>query len=308
MTPKQKLRLIMEMSGWTQAELATRLGVTFAALNRWMNDKAAPRPKALAKIDELYREHSGEKQIPESVVAAKQEIIRGKKKQHPHVLKEIMNSPDVRDQFYLSLTYHSNRIEGSTLSENETAAIMFQNAALPNKSIIEQLEVKNHQAALEYLFEQLARKKPLGEAFVLKLHGILMNAIRVDAGAYRNHGVRIMGTHVPTANYVKVPTLMKELVRDINRGGRNIIGHIAAIHARFEAIHPFADGNGRIGRLLMHAMALRENFPPLVIMQEKRRAYIAYLNKAQIKDDASPLEDFACDAIIDGYRIVERDW
>jgi Fic family protein len=306
MTPKQELQLILKLSGLTQAQLAVRLGVTFAALNRWMNDKAVPRAKAFAKIDELYKEYSGEKQVPESVVAAKQGIIKEKQKQHPHILKEITDNPDIRDQFYLSLTYHSNRIEGSTLSENETAAIMFQNAALPNKSIIEQLEVKNHQAALEYLFGHLAKKKPINEAFILKLHSILMNAIRADAGGYRNHGVRIMGTHVPTANYVKVSTLMKALVGDINRKTKNIVSLIAAIHARFEAIHPFADGNGRIGRLLMHTMALKENLSPLVIVQEKRRLYVAYLNKAQMKDDVSLLEDFVCDAILDGYRIVER--
>jgi Fic family protein len=306
MTPKEKLRLILKMSGLTQAQLAVRAGVTFAALNRWMNGRAMPRPKALRKIDELYREYSGEKQVPETVLAAKRGIIEKKQKRHPRVLKEIMDNPDVRDQFYLSLTYHSNRIEGSALSENETAAIMFQNAALPNRSLIEQLEVKNHQAALERLFEHVAWKKPLDEAFVLNLHGILMNAIRSDAGGYRNHGVRIMGTHVPTANYVKVPTLIKELVRNINHKEKDVVRHIAAIHVRFEAIHPFADGNGRIGRLLMHAMALKENLPPLVILQKNRRLYVAYLNKAQVKDDLSSFHDFACDAILEGYRIVER--
>lgn len=307
MTPKQKLQLILKLSGLTQAQLANRLGVTFAALNRWMNDKAVPRPKALEKIDGLYKEYSGEKQVPESMIAAKQGIIREKQKQHPHVLKEIMDNPDIRDQFYLSLTYHSNRIEGSTLSEGETAAIMFQNAALPDKSIIEQLEVKNHQAALAYLFEYIGKKKPINETLIMKLHSILMNAIRPDAGGYRNHGVRIAGSNVPTANYVKVPDLMKTLVENANTGAKDVIHHIANVHARFEAIHPFGDGNGRIGRLLMHAMALRENFPPIVILQENRRLYITYLNKAQIKDDITLLEDFVCDAVLEGYRIVERN-
>ena len=309
MTPKEKLGIIMKISGLTQAELANRLGVTFAALNRWVNDKAIPRSKSLKKIDELYREYSGEKQVPETVTAAKRGIVEEKKKKHPHVLKEIIANPDIRDEFYLSLTYHSNRIEGSTLSENETAAIMFQNVALPNKSLVEQLEVKNHQAALGYLFEYLEQKKPVDEMLILKLHSILMNAVRSDAGTYRNHGVRIMGAHVPTANYIKIPALMKELFRDINasRKGSIDIDHIAQIHARFEAIHPFADGNGRTGRLLMHAMALRENLSPLVILQEKRRLYMAYLNKAQTKDDISLLADFVCDAILDGYRIIERE-
>lgn len=306
MTTSEKLRMIIQYSGLTQAELAHRLGVTFAALNRWVNEKATPRAGALAKIDELYKEYSGEKLIPETVLVAKKELISKKLDQYPRVLKEILDNPDIRDQFYLSLTYHSNRIEGSTLSENETAAILFQNAALPNKSLTEQLEAKNHQAALTYLFEYMLAKKPLNEALILKLHSILMNAIRDDAGIYRNHGVRIMGTTVPTANYVKVPMLMKELVRDLVRGTKNSIEEMATIHAKFEQIHPFADGNGRLGRLIMHAMALRVNLPPPVIVQEKRRLYISYLNKAQTKNDVSLLTDFICDAIFDGYRIVER--
>jgi len=142
----------------------------------------------------------------------------------------------------------------------------------------------------------------------MKLHGILMNAIRPDAGGYRNHGVRIAGANVPTANYVKVPDLMKALMADVGKkkATQDTIRRIASIHARFETIHPFGDGNGRIGRLLMHAMALRENLPPAVILQENRRLYITYLNKAQIKDDLTLFTDFICDAILAGYVIVER--
>jgi len=306
MTIKQKLELILKLSGLTQQELAGRLGVTFAALNRWINAKAVPRPKAQEKIDELYKEYSGEKQIPETVIEAKKGIILKKQKDHANVVKEILNNPDIRDQFYLSLTYNSNRIEGSTLSANETAAIMFQNAALPNKALVEQLEVKNHQAALSYLFQYLAEDKPLDEELILKLHSILMNAIKPDAGNYRYHGVRIIGTDVPTANYLKVPELMKELVKDIQKKTKDIFNQIADIHSRFEKIHPFSDGNGRIGRLLMYAMSLSQNLAPVVILQERKRLYTTYLNKAQTKDDPSLLEDFVCDATLEGYRILER--
>lgn len=303
---QEKLKLILKFSGLSQQELAGHLGVTFAALNRWINGRAVPRPRAQEKIDELYKEYSGEKQIPETILGAKKAAVYQKQKTHTHVLKEIMDNPDIRDQFYLSLTYNSNRIEGSTLSENETAAILFQDAALPDKTLVEQLEAKNHQTTLEYLFSYLLEKKPLDEELILKLHSILMNAIRPDAGKYRGHRVRIMGTYIPTANYLKVPELIKELAKDINKKNNNIFKHIADIHSRFEKIHPFADGNGRIGRLLMHAMSLRENLTPVVILQEKRRLYTTHLNKAQMKDDLSLLEDFVCDAILEGYRILER--
>ena len=306
MTVREKLQLISKLSGLTQTKLAGRLGVTFAALNRWINNKAVPRKNAQEKIDELYREYSGEKIIPKTLLEAKKAIVLRKKKKHDNVLGEIIKNPDIRDQFYLSLTYHSNRIEGSSLSENDTSAILFENAALPNKSLVEQLEAKNHQTALEYLFRYLNVKKPLNEELILKLHSILMNAIQSDAGTYRNHGVRIVGTFVPTANFLKIPALMRDLVRDINRRNPDIVNHIAEIHSRFEKIHPFADGNGRVGRLLMSAIALKYNLAPIVVLQEKKRLYSLYLNKAQTKDDLSLLEDFACDAVLEGYRILER--
>lgn len=306
MSIKEKLKLIQKLSGLTQAELAGRFGVTFAALNRWINGRAVPRPKAQEKIDELYKEYSGEKQIPETVLEAKKKLVLCKSRGHKNVLKEILDNHDIRDQFYLSLTYNSNRIEGSTLSEDETAAILFRNTALPNRNLVEHLEAKNHQAALEYLLRHLAEKKPLNEALVLKLHGILMSTIQSDSGVYRNHGVRIMGTYVPTANYFKIPELMAKLVQDINRKHRDAVARIANIHSRFEKIHPFSDGNGRVGRLLMQAMALKVNLAPVVVLQEKKRLYAAYLNKAQMRDDYSLLEDFICDAILEGYRILER--
>ncbi|MBI4396732.1 MAG: Fic family protein [Elusimicrobia bacterium] len=299
MTTQEQLQLLLKLSGLTQAELAARLGVTFAAFNRWVNGKAVPRPKARAAIDELYKEYSGEKQIPATALEAKKGLVFQKRKAHRNVLKGILDNPDIRDQFYLSLTYNSNRIEGSTLSENETAAVLFHNAALPDKSLVEQLEAKNHQAALAYLFQYMADKKPLDEALILKLHGILMNAVRPDAGNYRHHGVRIMGTFVPT--------LVEKLVEDINRKTDDRIAHIADVHSRFEKIHPFSDGNGRIGRLLMHAMALKTDLSPVVVLQEKKRFYVTYLNKAQMKDDFSLLEDFLCDGLLEGYRIVERE-
>lgn len=306
MRTQDKLTLIKQLSQMSQEQLAAELGVSFPTLNSWINGRSVPRQKACARIDAAYLRFTGQNVIPASALEAKKQILHAKRARYPGVLKRLAENRDIYDDFVLALTYNTNRIEGSTLTEPETAAILFQNASLPNKTILEQMEVKNHQAALGVLFRSLAEKTPINDAFILKLHGILLNGIQEDAGQYRKHGVRMAGSHVPTANYLKVPFLMKQLNEAIAEKVKDILGHGALIHSRFEQIHPFSDGNGRVGRLLLAAMLLREDFPPVIIRQEKRRFYIQYLNKSQMENDSSLLEDLLCDGMMEAYGILGR--
>jgi Fic family protein len=306
MNTAEKLSLVKKLSSLTQEKLAQKLGVSFVTLNSWINGKSLPRNKKLTGIDELYARYSGTKIIPENLLQAKKDILAKKSRGNRNILKTILENPDIFDEFMLSLTYNSNRIEGSRLTEDETADILFRKSVLPDRTLVEQLEVKNHQTALEFLFDYVNKSGKINESFILRLHAILMNSIRSDAGTYRNHGVRIVGSNVPTANYLKVPMLMKKIAIKINQPNRDKISHCARIHSQFEQIHPFSDGNGRTGRLIMHAMTLKNNFPPAVIRQEKKKLYLKYLNIAQLKNDPSLLEDFVCDAVLDGFVILER--
>lgn len=305
-TIKQKLERIKKTLGVTQTKLAERFGVSFPAFNSWWTGKSSPRPKARAAIEGLYLEITGQKIIPAAVLDEKKNVLRKWSKSHKNIVAEILNNPDVRDQFILKLTYNSNRIEGSTLSEPDTAAVLFDNVALSNKSLTEQLEAKNHQAALQYLFEYVAKGGKINEMLVLKLHGMLMNGVRSDAGVYRNHGVRVTGVNLPPANYASVPRLIIAVVAKANRKTNDAIAAVAETHSRFERIHPFGDGNGRVGRLLMDAMLLKANLPPAIIRQEEKQLYHTYLYKAQTNGDHSQLESFLCDAVADGFLILER--
>lgn len=307
MNLQEKLKIIQELSGLTQTELATKVGVSFVAFNNWWTGKSQPHKSRTEIIDDLYKELTGQKIIPDSILFARKQLILKEARKFSNILKVIISNPDIYDQFLLSLTYNSNKIEGSTLSENETADIMFNNRALPNRSLIEQLEVKNHQTALQYLFNFLQSPKKIDQELILKLHSILMNSIRDDAGFFRNHGVRIVGSNVPTANYLKLPDLMQSLTSDINKQTTDIISAVANIHSRFEQIHPFADGNGRIGRLIMIGMLLRANLAPAVVKQEIKRQYYNCLNRAQLKGEFSQLEDFVCKAISEGFNIIKRE-
>lgn len=302
-----KLKLIQRASGLTQEKLAAELGVSFPTLNSWLNGKSEPRKKAAEKIDLLYLRFTGQNVIPDNVLQSKKESIAIESKKHRHVLQMIVKRNDLYNQLVLSLTYNSNKIEGSTLTEDDTAAILFENRSIPDKTIIEQMEAKNHQAALGFLFDYLLNDGKVDETFVLRLHAILMNGIQTDAGSYRRHGVRIVGSNVVTANHLKVPALMRELAKEYEKKTGDTLALVARVHSRFEQIHPFSDGNGRVGRLLMNAILLINNLPPALIFQEARRFYMLYLNQSQIQGDFSRLEDFLCDAVLGAYTLLKAD-
>lgn len=306
MTIPQKLEIIQKMLGLTQTKLAERFGVSFVAFNSWWTGKAIPRQKTQVAINDLFLEVTGQKKIPADQLIAKKQFLRQKSSKYKSVINEVLANPDIRDRFILKLTYNSNRIEGSALSELDTAAILFDNTALPDKSLTEQLEAKNHQTALNYLFDYIAKKQKINVSLVLKLHSILMSGVRPDAGFYRRHAIRILGVSLPTANYLKLSDLMPALILKAAAKSKDIINLSASVHSKFEQLHPFSDGNGRVGRLLMNAMLLKNNFAPAIIRQERKRLYYTYLYKAQTTDDRSQLEDFLCEAVMDGFKILER--
>ena len=148
--------------------------------------------------------------------------------------------------------------------------------------------------------------KQITDALLKKLHAILMNGIRTDAGNYRRHGVRIVGSHVPTTNYLRIDSRMQEFIHSVQiKSGNDSIAHLAKIHAQFEQIHPFADGNGRVGRLLMHSQALQHGLPPILIKQEKKQAYYSYLQRAQLEEKYIFLESFIYDGLLESYALLQ---
>jgi Fic family protein len=307
MSIKEKLQIIMKLSGLKQEKLAQKFKVTFASFNRWMNERSIPRKQKTELIDSFYLELTGQNNIPKDIIESKKQIIEKRGKEiKENVIKYILENNDIYREFMLDVTHNTNSIEGSTLSKDETEAILFDNVSIPNKTAREILETKNHQAAFEYLIDYLLKKGKIDISLIMKLHSILMNGILSDAGFYRKHSVIIGDFHVPIANFASVPDLMIKLIEKINQEEKDIIKHISEIHAKFEQIHPFPDGNGRIGRLLLIAQLLQRNLPPALIKQEDKIKYYNCLNRAQIKEDLSPLENFMCDAVMLGIDLYNR--
>lgn len=309
MTYSQKLERLLKITGKTQTELAQLLQVSFVTLNTWLHSKSLPRKSALEKIDLLYQEYTGVSEVTDSELNTKKEKIAQYKKQFPKPLQYILQRQDVYETFVLELTYHTNSIEGSTFTEPEVRAVIFDGVTIPDKTVVEHQEAKNHQAAFGNLLQWLTthkQPKQITEELLKKLHAILMNGIRTDAGNYRRHGVRMVGSHVPTTNYLRIDSRMQDFMKSVQaKSGEDVVTHIAKIHAQFEQIHPFADGNGRVGRLLMHAQALQHGLPPILIKQEKKQAYYTYLQKAQLEEKYIFLESFIYDGLLESYALLE---
>ncbi len=192
---------------------------------------------------------------------------------------------NLEEWFRIELTYTSNAIEGNTLSRAETALVVEKGLTIGGKSITEHLEATNHAAALDFVKEQIKRKpSELKEKDVLKIHEIILSRInKEDAGLYRRVPVRISGSAVVLPNPKKVQDLMDEFFLWLKKETKLHAVELAAeAHYRFVTIHPFIDGNGRTGRLLMNMILMMKGFPPAIIRKNDRLAYIKSLEKPQL--------------------------
>ena len=300
-----QLKSIIKASGWSQEQLAYNLDVSFVTLNSWINGRSQPRKKSLIKVEKLYLDTVGVDYVSEEALThAKLEAM--KLKTNPKVIAENNN---ILDTLTLYLTYHTNTIEGSTMTLSDVEDVIFDNKVLSNRTAVEQSEARNHQAALNWLLDQLIDKGKnfeINEELILGIHLRLMNGIISDAGQYRNHTVRIMGSNVTLANYLKIPSLIAELAMGIKVSTVDIIASIANTHARFEQIHPFSDGNGRTGRLILLAQALKAGLVPPLVIKERKYAYYKYLELAQTKGDYAPLELFISESMMFTGKLLEN--
>lgn len=304
--PAELLKKILFYTEKTQTELAKDFDVSFPTINSWILGKSTPRQSKLERIISLYTKITGDIHLTEEVLSEKYIQLAQAQQQYGDVYEKIMTEQDIYNTFLTSLTYHTNGIEGSTFNEPEVRSVLFDDVTFADKNVREHQEVKNHQAALGYVMRWIREGNTiLTEEFIQKIHSILMNGIIHNAGQYRNHSVRIQGSHTVTSNHLSIEKHMTEFLYEVNNKTDSSIIHIAKTHALFEKIHPFSDGNGRIGRLLILILAFNEKLMAPIIKKEEKRAYYAYLQEAQMKDNHIPLAAFLCDSVLYGYEVVE---
>lgn len=296
LNPQILLQQLLAASGMSQDKLANRLGVSFPTLNSWVNGKSTPRPSAMASILALSAEILGSDSIDSHRLAElKNSAIRQK-----YSIRKLLSNREALDHLTVGFTYHTNATEGSTMTESDVQSVLIENRLLRNRTQIEQREAINHQTTIHFLLDELSLDKDFQFTpdLIQAIHLRLMNGVISDAGHWRSHAVRIHGARVPLANFIKIPELITNWCNTINSETKDPIGLLASSHAAFEQIHPFSDGNGRTGRLLLFALALRLGLVPPILPRDRKTAYYKYLELAQTRDITDPLEGYIAECII----------
>ena len=198
----------------------------------------------------------------------------------------IRNLPEkaLRESFILN-TWGTNAIEGNTLTLDEVTKVIESGMTVPNRPIRDLMETIQHRAALAEVVSGKICEVNMKSA--LNLHNMIFHGILLDAGEWRMVNVRISGSKYSSPRVEKLISLLREweqhyVAMEMKR--KDIFSQASEMHSGFESIHPFSDGNGRVGRLLLNMHFLNHNWPLLNILPQDRNAYLDALESAHHND------------------------
>jgi len=227
------------------------------------------------------------KEIPKNIEEIKEKLLaevmqdtyKSLERIREHFQAEWKRTPESakqreKEEIAIAFTYNTNAIEGSTITLEETREII-QDKISPRKPL---RDVKETEAHAKVFLTMLDHNDIISEKLLLDWHHAIFGETKPDiAGKLRQYLVRV-GKYI-APDWQDLPHLMKEFVAFIQKSDLNPVEVAARAHYRFEKIHPFGDGNGRIGRLIMNNILWRNGYPMLVIEYKKRRAYYRALEK-----------------------------
>lgn len=204
----------------------------------------------------------------------------------------------LRDDFTINYTYNSNAIEGNTLTLSETRLVL-EGVTIDQKPLNDHLEAVGHRDAFQYMLTLVSEDDPLTERIIKELHSLVLMDRPMDKGVYRRIPVMISGaTHTPPQPYLVQPK-MEQLLAEFAETKSHIhpLQRIAKFHLDFEGIHPFIDGNGRTGRLLLNFALMRAGYLPIDIKFTDRRRYYAAFEAYYAQGDIAPMVE-----LVTGYE------
>ncbi|EJP19554.1 Fic/DOC family protein [Lachnoanaerobaculum sp. ICM7] len=196
----------------------------------------------------------------------------------------------LNEEFIVEYTYNSNAIEGNTLTLRETDLVL-RGLTIDGKPLKDHMEAVGHKEAFDFVSELVKDNVPISEGIIKQIHYLVLADKREDRGVYRRVPVHIMGAqHEPVQPYLIKPK-MEQLLYDFAASTEHIVTKLARFHIEFEGIHPFIDGNGRTGRLLVNLELMKSGFPPIDIKFTDRIAYYNAFDEYYAKHNLSLMEN-----------------
>ncbi|MGM9535706.1 MAG: Fic family protein [Intestinibacter sp.] len=195
----------------------------------------------------------------------------------------------LKEEFIVEYTYNSNAIEGNTLTLRETDLVL-RGLTIDQKPLKDHMEAVGHKEAFDFVSELVKDNVEISESIIKQIHYLVLVDKKQDRGVYRRVPVHIMGAkHEPVQPYLIEPK-MQELMIKFSESTEHIVTKLARFHIEFEGIHPFIDGNGRTGRLLVNLELMKAGFPPIDIKFTDRIAYYNAFDEYHVKHNLSAME------------------
>lgn len=215
----------------------------------------------------------------------------------------------LNEEFIIEYTYNSNAIEGNTLTLRETDFVL-RGLTIDQKPLKDHMEAIGHKEAFDYVCELVKDGVPISESVIKQIHYLVLADKKEDRGVYRRVPVRIMGVqHEPVQPYLIEPK-MQQLLSEFASSTEHIVTKLARFHIEFEGIHPFIDGNGRTGRLLVNLELMKAGYPPIDIKFTDRIAYYNAFDEYHVKHNLSSMENLFAGYInsgLDMYLKILQD-
>lgn len=208
----------------------------------------------------------------------------------------------LRDEFMVEFTYNSNAIEGNTLTLKETAMVL-EGMTIDQKPLKDHLEAVGHRDAFLYI-EDIAKDTKISETVIKNIHSLVLMNRPEDKGVFRKIPVTIMGAYTEPVQPYMIEPKMTELLAENEKRKKKMhpIERIARFHLEFEGIHPFIDGNGRTGRLLLNLDLIQNGYPAINVKFADRKTYYAAFDEFYKNNNAEPMVEIVAEYVIERMK------